>query len=120
MTGMGDAAAVATVDGVNYQTPPFDAPANGASNILVLYGTGIRGALTTNPNDDNGVAESVSVTIDGQPAQALYAGAQGDFSGLDQINVALPARLAGQGLRRVEVAVTVNGVAANRVTIQIR
>jgi uncharacterized protein (TIGR03437 family) len=118
-TGVGDAAALATADGINYQSPPFSVLVNGKPNILVLYGTGIRWANATNPGDDNSVAEAVSITIDGKPARIFYAGAQGDFSGLDQINVEIPATLAGQGLRRVEVMVTVNGVAANRVTIQI-
>jgi uncharacterized protein (TIGR03437 family) len=118
-TGIGDAAALATDDGINYQHPPFNVLVNGKPNILVLYGTGFRGANTTTPGDDNGVAESVSITIDGKPARVLYAGAQGGFSGLDQINVEIPATLAGRGLRRVEVMVTVNGVTANRVTIQI-
>jgi uncharacterized protein (TIGR03437 family) len=118
-TGVGDAAALATADGINYQSPPFSVLVNGKPNILVLYGTGIRWANATNPGDDNSVAEAVSITIDGKPARIFYASAQGDFSGLDQINVEIPATLAGQGLRRVEVMVTVNGVAANRVTIQI-
>jgi uncharacterized protein (TIGR03437 family) len=119
-TGRGDAAALATIDGVNYQRPPFDVLVNGRPNVLVLYGTGIRRAPAADPNDDNGVAESVSVTIDGRAARVLYAGAQGSFSGLDQINVEMPASLAGGGQRRVEVVVTVNNVAVNRVTIQIR
>ncbi len=119
-TGRGDASALATIDGVNYQRPPFDVLVNGRPNVLVLYGTGIRRAPATDPNDDNGVAESVNVTIDGRVARVLYAGAQGSFSGLDQINVEMPASLAGGGLRRVEVVVTVNNVAANRTTIQVR
>ncbi len=119
-TGRGDAAAVATVDGVNYQTAPFDVTVNGRPNILVLFGTGIRRASAADPNDDNGVAESVNITIDGRSAQVLYAGAQGFFAGLDQINVELPQSLAGGGPRRVEVIVTVNNVEANRVTIQIK
>ncbi len=118
--GTGDAYALATVDGVTYQSPPFDVLVGGKPNILVMYATGVRRAQATNPNDDNGVAESVAVTIDGRPSHVLYAGAQGDFAGLDQLNVEMPAALAGGGLRRVDVVVTVNGVAANRVTIQIR
>jgi uncharacterized protein (TIGR03437 family) len=119
-TGRGDAAALATIDGVNYQRPPFDVLVNGRPNILVLYATGIRRAPASDPADDNGVAESVTVTIDGRLARVLYAGAQGGFAGLDQINAEMPAALAGGGQRRVEVAVTVNGVAANRVTIQLK
>jgi uncharacterized protein (TIGR03437 family) len=119
-TGRGDASALATVDGVTFQPPPFDVVVGGRPNIVVFFGTGIRRAPATNPNDDNGVAESVNVTIDGRQARTLYAGAQGTFTGLDQINVELPTSLAGGGLRRVEVVVTVNNVAANRVTIQIK
>ncbi|MEP7339673.1 MAG: M36 family metallopeptidase [Acidobacteriota bacterium] len=118
--GTGDAFALATVDGVNYQTPPFDVVVGGRSNILVLSGTGFRRAQAANPNDDNGVAESVTATIGGRPARVLFAGAQGDFTGLDQINVELPPSLAGGGPRSVEVVLSVNGVTANRVTIQIK
>ncbi|MEP7341798.1 MAG: M36 family metallopeptidase, partial [Acidobacteriota bacterium] len=119
-TGKGDAAAQAMIDGVNYQQQPFDVTVNGKPNILVLYGTGIRRTPAANPNDGNGVAEAVMVTIDGITANVLYAGAQGSFAGLDQINVEFPASLAGQGQRRVEVVVTAGGVVANRVTIQIK
>lgn len=118
-TGRGDAAALATIDGVNYVPPPFDVTVNGRPNILVLFGTGIRNAAATNPNDDNGVAEATRVTIDGIDAKVLYAGAQGQYVGLDQINVEFPPTLAGGG-RRVEVVVTVNGSAANRVTILLK
>jgi uncharacterized protein (TIGR03437 family) len=119
-TGTGDAVAVATADGVIFQSPPFDVLVNGRPNILVLFATGIRRAQAANPNDEDGVAEAVTVTIDGKPARTLYAGAQGTFDGLDQLNVEMPASLAGGGLRRVELLVTVNGAPANRVTIQIR
>ncbi len=119
-TGRGDAAAVATTDGITFQQPPFDVTVNGRPNILLLFGTGFRRATAANPNDENGVAESVSVTIGGQTARVLYAGSQGGFAGLDQLNIEIPAALAGQGARRVEVVTTVNGTAANRVTIQIK
>ncbi len=116
-TGNGDAAAQATPDGINYQVPPFDVMVDGKPNILILYGTGIRHAAAANPGDDNGVAESCSVTIGGQQAQVLYAGAQGFFTGLDQINVLFPSSLAGSGPRRVEVVLSVSGIEANRVTV---
>ncbi|MEK7829521.1 MAG: M36 family metallopeptidase, partial [Acidobacteriota bacterium] len=119
-TGTGDAWASATVDGINYQLPPFDVTVAGRPNILVLNGTGIRRAPATNPNDNDGVAESVTATIGGRAARVLYAGAQGDFTGLDQLNIEIPAGLAGGGPRRVEVIITVNGVAANRVMIQLK
>ena len=119
-TGTGDAAAVATADGINYQTAPFDVMVNGHSSVLLLYGTGLRHAAAANPNDENGVAESVTITIGGQPARVWYVGAQPDFIGLDQINVEIPASLVGSGTRRVEVVLSLNGVEANRVTIMIK
>ncbi|HWQ31572.1 MAG TPA: M36 family metallopeptidase [Blastocatellia bacterium] len=119
-TGRGDAAAVATPDGVHYQAAPFDVTVNGRPNNLVLYGTGLRGAQSAQPKTQNGLADAVTVTIEGQPARVLYAGAQGTFSGLDQINVELPPALAGKGERRAEVVLSVNGTAANRVTVLVR
>ncbi len=59
---------------------------------LILYGTGIRGRTSLT---------GVSLTIGGVPAIVSYAGSQGGFPGLDQINVLIPASLAGRG--RIEV-----------------
>jgi uncharacterized protein (TIGR03437 family) len=55
----------------------------------------------------------VNVTIGGTPVEALYAGAQGDFFGLDQLNVRLPRTLAGRG--EVDVTLKVAGRTANLV-----
>jgi cytochrome c peroxidase len=51
-----------------------------ADAVLELYGSGFRNA-----------AASLSATIAGQPAELLYAGPQGAFPGLDQLNLKLPA-----------------------------
>jgi uncharacterized protein (TIGR03437 family) len=110
---------LATIDGLSYVPAPFAVAVNGKPNILVLFGTGFRHATASNPADENGVAESVRVTIDGVLANVLYAGAQGEYVGLDQLNVELPATLQ-PGARRVEVVVTLNGVEANRVTILLK
>jgi uncharacterized protein (TIGR03437 family) len=117
--GTGDAAAIATPDGVTYQEAPFDVTINGRPNILILFGTGFRHAPAPNPGDDNGVAEAVSATIDGRAVQVYYAGAQGQYNGLDQLNLEIPQVLAGGPRRRVEAALSINGIVANRVTIQI-
>ena len=53
----------------------------------------------------------VQVTIGGADAPVLYAGPQGAFPGLDQINVQIPPMLAGEGL--VLIQVTANGITAN-------
>jgi len=60
----------------------------------------------------------VAAKIGGVDCQAPYAGAQGGFTGLDQINVRLPRSLIGRG--EVDVALTVDGQAANTVKVQIK
>ena len=74
--------------------------------FLSFYGTGFR-----NPTSLNGV----QVTANGAPLTVLFAGAQTAYPGLDQLNVELPRSLAGSGM--VTIQVTVDGQAANPVTI---
>jgi len=78
----------------------------GGPVAVELYGTGIRGR--------SGLS-GVSCSIGGTPAQVLYAGAQGAYAGLDQVNVLLPASLAGRG--ELDIVVAVDGIVANTVTI---
>jgi len=73
---------------------------------LSLYGTGIRGAA------------AVQAYVGGQPATVQYAGAQGQYQGLDQVNVALPKNLAGMG--EVSVYVVADGIPSNMVTINVQ
>ncbi len=117
--GTGDAAALATPDGITYSPAPFDITVNGKPNYLVLFGTGFRHATATNPTDENGVAESVKVTIDGHDAKVLYCGTQGFYVGLDQLNIEIPATV-NAGARQVEVVVTLNGTEANRVLVRLK
>jgi uncharacterized protein (TIGR03437 family) len=50
-----------------------------------------------------------------------YAGAVSGLAGLDQINVGpLPQSLAGTGKGDVDVVVTVDGVPANTVKVNVR
>lgn len=83
----------------------------GASDqaVVELYGTGVRGRSSL---------DNVVCTVGGIAAPVLFAGAQGQFAGEDQINVTLPHSLAGAGL--VSVKLTVDGHAANTVTLTIR
>jgi hypothetical protein len=55
--------------------------------------------------------------IGGLEAPVLYAGAQGDYAGLDQLNVALPPSLIGRG--EVDVVLAVGDSVANQVRINI-
>ncbi len=77
--------------------------------FLILYGAGLRHRQSLS---------TVSARIGGVTAPVAYAGAQSDFAGLDQINALLPRSLIGRG--EVEVEVTVDGKAANKVRINIR
>jgi len=74
---------------------------------LILYGTGFDTAATSN----------VMVTVNGVNAPVLYAGPAGSV-GLDQVNIQLPASLAGKG--NVNVQLTAAGIAANPVQITIQ
>jgi uncharacterized protein (TIGR03437 family) len=75
--------------------------------VLSLYGTGVRG-----------VPGSLKVIIGGLNAEVLYAGAQGQYAGLDQINAIIPRALKGRGI--VDVVVLIGGRASNFGKIQIR
>jgi uncharacterized protein (TIGR03437 family) len=89
---------------------PIDLGPEGDVLVLVLYGTGIRGASATS---------AVAVNIGGTAVSTAYAGVAPGYVGLDQINTGvLPRSFAGRGL--VNVNVTVDGVPANTVTIQFK
>jgi uncharacterized protein (TIGR03437 family) len=88
---------------------PIDLTNPGEAVYLLLYGTGLR---------NRGSLGTVSVTIGGEPVEVLYVGPQGQFPGLDQINVRVPGRLAGRG--NVEVRLSVAGRMANPVTVRFR
>lgn len=107
-TGQGPAAAQVTAGQTYSNTAQCDSSGNctlipvnvTTQPYLVLYGTGIRGA-----------AQAVSVKIGNVNAPVMYAGAQGTYAGLDQVNVSLPSTLKGRG--QLVVTVTVNGQATN-------
>jgi uncharacterized protein (TIGR03437 family) len=88
---------------------PVDLGSAGDVVVLVLYGTGLRGRTDLN---------QVTATIGGVPVPVAYAGTQGQFPGLDQINLTVPRSLAGRGM--VDVVVTVEGQATNVGRIQIQ
>lgn len=68
---------------------------------LFLFGTGFDAAGTS----------GVTVSIGGINAPVTFAGPQGVYAGLDQVNVKLPASLAGAG--NVTIQLIANGLAAN-------
>lgn len=124
-TGLGTAAAQTTFDGAVYQNTfntdgsekEVSAGTKDKPNVLVLYTTGIRNTPAANPNDGNGVAEAVTVKIQGIPATVLYAGPAPGYAGLDQVNVIIPPELSGLG--SVNVRIRANNRDSNTVTIKI-
>jgi uncharacterized protein (TIGR03437 family) len=73
--------------------------------FLQIYGTGLQHA------------SSVTVTINGGTVPSVFA-AQGQYPGLDQVNVQVSNSLAGAGV--VNIVVTADGQAANTVTVTIQ
>jgi uncharacterized protein (TIGR03437 family) len=124
-TGQGTAAGLTTFDGQTYLSllnpdgseRAVDPGTSSRNNFLVLFATGVRRAPSTNPGDGDGVAESVIATIQGVRAKVTFAGPLGGFEGVDQLNIAIPPELAGQG--QVNVRLVVNGQASNVVTFRI-
>ena len=74
---------------------------------IELFGTGIRhvAGLT-----------AVSAAVNGQSASVKYAGPSG-FTGEDQVNIQIPQNLFGSGA--VSLALTVGGLPANTVTLDL-
>lgn len=73
------------------------------------HGTGIR---------QRSALANVSVNIAGVARQVTFAGAQGTYAGLDQVNVTLTSDLKGTG--RQVVTVTVDGLTTNQVQVQFQ
>jgi uncharacterized protein (TIGR03437 family) len=88
---------------------PIDLGGPADQVVLELFGTGIRGRSSLS---------NVTCTIGGTVVPVLYAGAQGQFQGLDQVNVALPRSLAGAG--QAVVKLVVDGQTANDVAIAVQ
>lgn len=74
--------------------------------FLLLFGTGLRGRDQKIP---------VTASIGDENLEALYAGPQGGFIGLDQVNLRLPHSLAGRG--ETELKLTVDQQTTNAIRI---
>lgn len=76
--------------------------------FLSLFGTGMRGG-----------AGAATATVGGEPVGVTGPVAQGQYEGLDQVNLGpLPRTLAGRG--EVEIRLVVGGRSANVVTVEVR
>lgn len=88
---------------------PIDLGAATDSVFLTLFGTGLR--------KNTGLA-NVSATVGGVSVPVAFAGAQGEFAGLDQVNLQLPASLRGRG--DVSITVTADSQASNTVIVNVK
>jgi uncharacterized protein (TIGR03437 family) len=75
--------------------------------FLIMYGTGFR-----NRSD----LSKVSATIGGVNAEVSFAGAQGGFAGLDQLNLRIPRTLPGG---EFDIVVMVDGKPSNAVRLML-
>ena len=87
---------------------PIDLGPEGEKVFLILFGSGWRGA---------GGLNRVRVRLDGAEVPVLYAGSQGSFVGLDQLNLEIPRQLVRRG--EVTLTLEVGGMIANPVRIAI-
>jgi uncharacterized protein (TIGR03437 family) len=92
-----------------FVTVPIDLGVATDQVFLVLYGTGFRFRSSLG---------AVTASVGGANQQVTFAGAQGMFIGLDQLNVRLDRGLIGRG--EVTVIVTVDGRISNSVRVNIR
>ncbi len=88
---------------------PLDLGPEGEQLYLALFGTGIRQRASL---------DEVSLRIGGTPVDVQFAGAQGQYLGLDQINVKLPRSLAGRG--DVSLIFSVSGRSSSPVTLNFK
>jgi len=77
--------------------------------FLIGYGSGFRYRSSL---------AAITATLGGTPAEVLFAGAQGDYAGLDQANIAIPRSLAGRG--NVDLVLSVDGKTSNTVSINVK
>lgn len=92
-----------------FDAVPIDLGPDSNQLFLITYGTGFanRSALA-----------NVTATIGGVAAPVSFAGAHPTLTGVDQANIQIPRSLAGRGT--VDVILTVDGVRANTVTINVK
>ena len=109
--GTGAASGVASTNGTTFNIALGNA--NGTTNALdagsfvMLFVTGVRFASSL-----------PSLNIGGTTVTPSFAGAQGIFVSLDQVNFQIPASLAGRG--EVDLTMTVDGKTSNVVKIRIK
>ncbi len=96
---------VAQFNGSSFVAVPLDFGAPSDQLFLVMYGTGMR------------LRANATASVGGLATEIQFLGAS-SLIGVDQCNLRLSRALAGRG--EVEVVLTVDGTAANRVRVSFR
>jgi uncharacterized protein (TIGR03437 family) len=94
--GLGEGA---MLNATMWKMEPFSTTTNGQPTYVAIYATGLD------------LSTKATVAIGGMPVDAMWFGDAPGYAGLQQINIALPAGMAGVG--RAPVMVTSNGQASN-------
>lgn len=92
-----------------YEAIPIELGPEGQLVYLAAFGTGFRYKDTQ---------AGLSATLGGTSAPITFVGAQGTLIGVDQVNLGIPRSLMGRG--EVEMVLTVDGLMANTVLINIK
>jgi len=93
-----------------YVSTPINLGPQDEQVYLILFGTGLR--FLSN-------LSAASAMVGGSAIPVLYVGPQGDFVGLDQVNLGpVPRSLTGRG--EVDISLSVEGKAANIVKVNIQ
>ncbi len=109
-TGSG---AGAILDGRTFKSGPYEIQTErGEATILALFGTGLGEA-----SSKDFVSQRVRVLVGGIEAKVHYAGPQGQFVGLEQINFELPPNVAQHGT--LPVLVKIDEQSTNSVTVDV-
>ncbi len=97
------------LDTNQWVTLPIEAGPSADRLFVAFYGTGIRGRASLS---------EVTATLAGEPVSVSYAGAQGNFFGVDQINIEIPREMLGRG--EVDFVARINGRESNTVKISLK
>ena len=88
---------------------PVDVSNPNEQVFLAIFGTGIRSRSSL---------ANVSAMVGNSNVEVLYAGDQGFYAGVDQVNIRLPRSLGGSG--EIPIAINVDGIAANPIKINVK
>ncbi|HZS09491.1 MAG TPA: choice-of-anchor V domain-containing protein [Blastocatellia bacterium] len=100
---------IAQNPGSGWVTIPISLGPDSDQLFLILFGSGIR---------NRAQLSDVTCTIGGVPATVAFAGPQGFFAGLDQLNIIVPHTVTKD--TDLDVIVSISGTASNAVKVRFK